>query len=754
MTVYKGKQLEILAPAGNNDSLRAAVINGADAVYLGASAFSARAKANNFTPEQLESAIDYCHLFGVKVYLAVNTLIKPNEYQAAIMTVKTTKELGIDAIIVQDLPFLDVLHSTIPDIIVHLSTQAGIHNIYGAKIAKKLGAKRVILARETLLEDIRQIRNETDLEIEYFVHGALCVAFSGNCYFSSLAAGLSGNRGKCLQLCRKEYASQGKCGYFLSAKDLNMSDELDKLIEAGVTSFKIEGRMRRPEYVGESVKHYKALLSGISESSEKLDRLFNRGNSCKAYFTDPTNNVIYPNAQGHIGVKIGSVTDINTRAKVLNTTARLHSGDCLKFFRNRKEVGNACCSDNGSAVHYSGAPKEGDEARITTDSRLIDEINKRERKIPLQIKLTGEAGTPLFIQIKCDKLVKNITSKFTLQSATSAPINSDTLIDCFGKTGNTEFTVENYQCNIGKNIFVPKSQLNEFRRSVFDEIKTTILEKYKTQANIDITEYRLGKGYCFDKLLNDLSLKIPPNELNERIIIQTDDLTILDDFTKAFDAAAYFPKHFDFSVVEIIKRFKQRHKKPVYLNIPNIIRGQDAECIVNLLSYDIISDIIANNIGVLSLANDKNVLFGPLMNIINPDFNVRKVLSPEYDGRNYGNNFVYAFGKFPLMTFAHCPKKTLNNGNCILCNQEDIVLTDELKNNFTVRFYKEHYCYSQILNCVPIDNVKQLKNTQARLFIDLLGYNSIDARNILQNYICGMPLTKTSTRGYFNKSLS
>ena len=206
MAAFPNNGIEVLAPAGNFDSLRAAVINGADAVYLGASAFSARAKAGNFSYEQLCDAVRYCHLFSVKVYLAVNTVIKPNEYDEALKTVNDAILAKVDAIIVQDLAFLSLLHSTMPHIVVHLSTQAGLHNTAGAIVAEKLGAKRVILSRETRLNDIREIHKTTNLEIEYFVHGALCVAFSGNCYFSSLATGLSGNRGKCLQFCRKKYS--------------------------------------------------------------------------------------------------------------------------------------------------------------------------------------------------------------------------------------------------------------------------------------------------------------------------------------------------------------------------------------------------------------------------------------------------------------------------------------------------------------------------------------------------------------------
>ena len=260
---------EILAPAGNAESLRAAVSNGANAVYLGLKDFSARAKASNFSLDELSDAIAYAHIFGVKVYIAFNTLIKNSEMKSAIEQIETAAKIGADAFIIQDLGLLNEIRN-LTDVPLHASTQMGIHNLYGAEAAKKCGFDRIILSRECTLDDIREIKNNVDIEVETFVQGALCVAFSGNCLFSSLVSGYSGNRGKCLQLCRKKYeldiGGRKSDGYYLSAKDLCLLSDLKSLRDAGVDSFKIEGRMRRSEYVGESVSVYRTLIDNLGNT--------------------------------------------------------------------------------------------------------------------------------------------------------------------------------------------------------------------------------------------------------------------------------------------------------------------------------------------------------------------------------------------------------------------------------------------------------------------------------------------------------
>lgn len=262
------EKLEILAPSGDWDSFSTAINNGADAVYLGLGEFNARAKSTYFTTQNIRETVEYAHLFGVKVYVTINTLVKDEEMQNFLNLVRVCVDAKVDAFIVQDYGCAYILKQNFKNIVLHASTQMGIHNVAGAKIAKKMGFSRVVLSREVKLQDIIAIKEQTGLEIEYFVQGALCVAFSGNCYFSALNHNQSGNRGKCLQLCRLPYSAYiddkpvGN-GYLLSARDLCLLPNLKELIDAGVQSFKIEGRLRRAGYVGQAVNTYRKAVDAI-----------------------------------------------------------------------------------------------------------------------------------------------------------------------------------------------------------------------------------------------------------------------------------------------------------------------------------------------------------------------------------------------------------------------------------------------------------------------------------------------------------
>lgn len=765
----------MLAPAGNPDSLRAAVINGADAVYLGASAFSARAKAGNFTHEQLVEAVRYCHLFSVKVYLAVNTIIKPEEYDDALMTVKQAADAKVDAIIVQDLAFLSVLHSTMPDIIMHLSTQAGVHNVYGAMVAERLGAKRVILSREALIEDIQEIRKSTNLEIECFVHGALCVAFSGNCYFSSLATGLSGNRGKCLQFCRKKYSSGNREGYFLSAKDMNESDRLNALIDAGVTSLKIEGRMRRAEYVGEAVRHYKALLSGIADSGRELDALFNRGNGCHAYIDNPTENIIYPNVQGHIGVKTGVVKSVKGKVTELKLDVPLHAGDGIKFIRNGLESGNASIVSDGYKTGFDGDVKVGDAVHITSDKKLSDKINSRTRKIPVSIVCACTLNQPVVVTATTDSGDAVIVqSDFIVESAKNAPIDVAVIRDCFNKTGETEFALSDLYCDLPEGVFIVKSALNALRRNVYDALATEIISRYEQQnglsnnknneTNDNIFEekslktLKTGGGSEFTAIKSILphgdSLGNYRHSIDdEKIIFKSDDADFLISAADDCDAAIYLPREYCGDVAKVIENIENATGKRVYLDLPIMIRGKDAGVFSEILAAESINNVIVNNIGEIELCKNKNCIFGSTMNIVNPDFPARKILSIEYDGKNFGDNYVYVFGKYPIMTFAHCPKKTLNGGKCIHCNREPITISDK-SNDFNVIFYKAGYCYSRLLNCNPtcaFDLCQKYKIH--RKVVDFVGITPADRQQVIEALKNAEKPSFPTTRSYFTKKL-
>lgn len=737
----RAKQVEILAPAGNMASLRAAVVNGADAVYLGASTFSARAKAGNFNNEELVVAVKYCHMFGVRVYLAINTIIKRIECDKAVETVIFGKNAGVDAFIVQDLQFLEYLNSTMPDINVHLSTQAGVHNLAGARVAERLGVTRVILSREALPSDIKEICDKTTLEVECFIHGALCVGFSGNCYFSSLAAGLSGNRGRCLQLCRKSYNLDGRNGYWLSAKDLDLTKKINELMGFGVSSFKIEGRMRRPEYVGEAVRYYKLLTHGKSPSDYALKGLFNRGEGCVGYLNNPTENVIYPTSQNHIGTNIGRVYALNGKRAMLNLKKPLNIGDGIKFLRGGKEVGSASISKRGNETTFVGDVHVGDAVNITTDTELLSEISSRSRKLPVAIRLNVGENVPVSASMSCCGVTLCVESDFIAQGALNAPLTVADFEKCFKKTDTTEFEISKFDCLITGNVFIAKSALNSFRRNCFAALERELLRKYDSEARVSNNFSRA-----------DFSVIKPFNGRTDGIdtIIQTDDPDILINFTDLYDAVAYFPAKFD---DQIIKKL-ENHPKKTYLVIPSIVRGGDIDELKQILQSKAVTSVIVNNIGGFNLCAGKEIVIGTGLNVINPNLGTVSILSPEYDGSDYGDNFVYSFGKFPLMTFSHCPKKTVNGGVCKKCDAEEGVIVDEFGNEFTLRYYRLKHCYCQLLNSIPIDAISTKKlEKKTKRFIDLIGYSKAECEAILLRLRAGEQLSEKYTNGYFNKKL-
>ncbi|MBQ9276754.1 MAG: U32 family peptidase, partial [Clostridia bacterium] len=343
-------------------SFEAALACGADAVYLGLDDFNARMKAENFSKDNIESVVKRAHFYGVKVFVTVNTILQNQEFKSLISLVKACVLAKADAFLVQDLGVAYVLKSLFPGICLHASTQLGVHNLYGAKVAEKLGFSRVVLSREAKLEDIKAIRENTNLEIEYFVQGALCVAFSGNCYMSSKEQGASGNRGLCKQLCRLPYTAgyekDGKFekageGYLISARDLSLASAMQELIDAGVTSFKIEGRLRREGYVAQAVSVYRKILDRIeagernaqptAEDKDRLKSSFSRGEYLeRAYLAPGTPFVIEKRFNSHIGRRIGVVKKVvpfkdGLYEVYIESSHPLSRGDGLKFFAGETE---------------------------------------------------------------------------------------------------------------------------------------------------------------------------------------------------------------------------------------------------------------------------------------------------------------------------------------------------------------------------------------------------------------------------------
>ncbi len=498
---------ELLAPAGSKEALIAAIENGADAVYFGGTLFSARQYASNFTRADLEWAIDYAHIRGVRAYVTANTLIKDSELKKASDYLQFLCNCGADAVIVQDSGILKLLREQLPELPVHASTQMTIHNTEGVKFLQEIGVKRVVPARELSLDEIHRIKSQTAIEIETFIHGALCFSYSGQCFLSSMIGGRSGNRGYCAQPCRKKYRIDETGGYLLSPKDLNMSEHIPDLVETGIDSFKIEGRMKRPEYVAGVVRVYRKLIDRYldapsdfmvtEDEKHTLRQLFNRGFTTGYFFGNPGNDLMSRKYPHNIGTELGKVTDYEPRRKLVSIylKAPLRRGDGIgiggretgviirNIYVNNKNVASA---DPYSTVKIplDMEVAKGDIVYKTSDCRLMASLEtKNDRKIPIKISIKAMAGEPVELFINDGE--NEVTVREGIAAiAEKQPTSRESIEYQLKKLGSTIFESREITFNIEENIFIPVSVLNSLRRSGIERLERIRALKWKRRCNM------------------------------------------------------------------------------------------------------------------------------------------------------------------------------------------------------------------------------------------------------------------------------
>ncbi len=408
--------IEILAPCGGEDCLPAALNTGADAVYLGVTAFSARKNAKNFTFEQLDEALYQCRLSGVKVYAAMNTLIFDDELDEAVKTAGILYEKGIDALIVQDMGFVRRLKREIPDLTLHASTQMTITSASGAEFARKQGFERVVLAREMSLKEIEQVVRNVDIETEVFVHGALCVCVSGQCLMSAMYGGRSGNRGMCAQPCRLDFSCDGR-NNVLSLKDLSIIEHLRELGRIGVTSAKIEGRMKRPEYVAAAVTACREALSGNTPNLEQLRSVFSRSGFTQSYYN-------------------GSIKD-------------------MQGIRTKDDV-------------------ESSAAVLKEIRQLYDKPYKRHK---VDIALEIHKDKPVAASVKCGGIAFGYDGGVIPETARNKALTAEDVCERMGKLGGTVFEAGEITCSIDEGLMLPASEINRFRREITEIITEKLTKK-------------------------------------------------------------------------------------------------------------------------------------------------------------------------------------------------------------------------------------------------------------------------------------
>lgn len=692
---------EILAPAGGENSAKAAINAGADAIYLGLDKFSARSSAENFNSDQLVNICNYAHIFGVKVYVALNTVIKDNELESFIQSCVNAWNSGCDALIIQDIFLGKFLKEKFPEMRLHLSTQAGTCNIYGAKLAKSYGFDRVILARETKLSDIREISEI--IETETFIQGALCTCFSGQCYMSSFIGGNSGNRGKCKQPCRKKYSIDRsgfeEMAYRLSLADLCVGQQIEDYLAAGVTSFKIEGRMRRPEYVAAAVNFYKQLLDGKTAENEYSDlkRTYNRGNYTQGLAFGQDKSFISSAVQGHIGEYAGIVKVENSKY-ILQTDKKFSEGDGFKILRDGCEFGGALLTGTVKAGYILSSHdrlKNGDKAFITTDKALNGRLLSQKRLVTVKVRAQFHVGKLPEIS------VNGITfyGDSLLESAVTHPVTQEDIVRCFKKVDNFPFDPEISVETDG--VFISLSELNGLRRKVYsDYVKIISANRNKKYSGEIIIEAK--------SVQNSAITAVIATDLND---IKAD-IGIL--------------KLKDYSID--CRTLSNNFKGKKYLYLPPYISGDGIEKVKGIVNN--FDGIYCDSYYGIELAKElnKKLFAGTGFNITNrlslslcdTEYKcVSKELTvKEAEALSDINVFYLCDGDIKLMDLIYCPfgKK------CNWCDKRDTyLLTDENGRKFPLRRYKIDDCAFEVYNCAKLSSVK----TSAGRLVD----NTVDDKN-------------------------
>ena len=491
---------ELLAPVGNMECLKAAINGGANAVYLAGINFGARSFAGNFSNEELIEAINLCHLMGVKVYVTVNTLIYDVEVDRFIKYIDFLHKSNVDAVIMQDIGMIDLVRKTYPNLEIHVSTQAHIHNLEGAKLCEELGVKRIVLARETPIELVKEIKENTNLEIEIFIQGALCMSYSGQCLMSYLIGGRSGNRGTCAQPCRQPYSliidnELKESGYLLSTKDLNTLDYIGKLVDIGVDSLKIEGRMKRKEYVYLVTSLYRKAIDkkSITDSDIKeLKKVFNR-EFTKGFLNHEDNekftNTFRPN---HIGIPVGKVVNINKDIVSIKLTDEVNKLDGIRIlsdedigftitsmYKNNKIIERGISGDTID-IKIKGKVNIGDIVVKTTDTKSLELINERiniNKKIPIRGKFTFKLGKPITGVISDSTNTIEIESNYIVEESKTSSMDKDKILNQLNKLGDTVYEFSDIDITLDDNIFIPVNILNELRRNFVELLNQKRLYK-------------------------------------------------------------------------------------------------------------------------------------------------------------------------------------------------------------------------------------------------------------------------------------
>ena len=743
--------VELLSPVGDFECLKAAVQNGANSVYLGASSFSARAKATNFNDEELRNAIKYCKTRNVSVHLALNTLIKNSEFQDAVSLAIKAYNMGIDAIIIQDIGLAKYLLDNYPEIPLHASTQMTVTNLAGVKQLEKLGYRRVVLARELSLKEIEYIRNNTEIELEVFIHGALCISYSGQCLLSSMIGGRSGNRGLCAQPCRLSYDLFEKnkntnketkldSGYLLSPRDNCAIELLPELIKLGINSFKIEGRMKTPYYVATVTRIYRKYINIVLENLDKsnddirkiinqnldiinpesqlsdrdeLKQVFNRGDFSTAHFSDkPNKDLIYKYKSNNQGLLLGTISHINESKGhlTLKLENKVSVGDKIKIGNEQYTISELMINNNnhptvekGNVVkigRMKGPISVGNKIYKIEDSMLNKSISptfkedKEFAKVHVNCSITIKKESPIEMKLSSnDGYYRNIEyveiNDFLPQEANNAPITTEKVITQINKTGNTPIEFDNIDVTLGENLFVPSGVLNDIRRNSINNFIDKMLENNQT-----LLEEKSLKEYPYDTTTTHKTKKISLllNTINPNM-----DYTKLEGVDRLYIPLKYWINN---TSPDLLKKFSSSYNTYVYM--PNAIK----DFLINKIDFDSIVEKYNIKGFVISHISQVDIVKKYNLELIgNYSLNIYS---------NYSIESLNALGINSITISPELDKDEINN----ICNNTPSYST-ELIMYGKIPVMTNNYCYLGKTNkcypecdkkCLIKDNIYYLKD--------------------------------------------
>lgn len=709
------ESIEVLSPVGDEKTFFGAINSGCDAVYMGLPKFNARMRAENITLDNLPNLISFAHLKGVKVYITMNTLLNDNELTEAVKLAGVCLNAGVDAFIVQDLGLISMLKKTYPSIVLHGSTQMGVHNVMGAMVAKSLGLSRIVLSRECTIRDIRAIHDAVDIELEVFVQGANCICFSGNCYLSSIKCGASGNRGECKQLCRLPYnltdGTKNITGYTLSPRDNCMLECIEDLIDAGVKSIKIEGRLRQIGYIKVATASYREVVDRIISGKkidykpyiDRLSRVFSRGEYVSGY--NLGNNIIDPINNNHLGIKIGTVQSVSKFKDLykiaIKSNTHINSGDGLKFKYKNNDiisigVGNVEYNDKSLVVFAKNKVDIGSDVYLSKDTTLENSVPNLSKMRPLRIKAKFNAGE----QIEVSFVSGNVGVDYKgdiCASAVNKPITEQNIVEQLSKVDKDIFDNPTFEI-VTNNAFVPLSQLNEIRRELIAQLQEKLLEEYKVVTTKTCSANN-------DNLINTNDDKNLSSYYDNdcRLAIVDENVNIAQ-FVNNYDGLILAPSVYR---LDIIKSFMVRYNKsfssPLILNLPLIARIDDIGIIDEIISATGDKVIfIANNIYGLRYVYKYNIWAGAGLNIVNmsnykymQSIGVKKIISSIEKWTNRLPGTIKQ-DNYPLMTITSCPTKLLYGCDCGTCKYSSNIKYTSNNYNLSVRRYKITNCYFEL----------------------------------------------------------